>query len=220
MSNKELFLRYLLFTAGLFLEGVGIAFTKHSQLGVTPIASVPNVVSYLVPDISLGTLLFIWNCLMLLGQILILRRDFRRVQFLQIPVSFLFGWFTDIGLRIVSGVPVDIYPAKLLSLTAGIFLLALGVEVTVIAGVVLNAGEGFVKAVSDKTGKTFGSAKVFSDVSCVVSAVILSMILFHGRILGTREGTIISACCTGLVVKLYARIYAQFASAATKARLK
>ena len=33
------------------------------------------------------------------------------------------------------------------------------------------------------------------------SGVILSLFFFHGTIIGTREGTIITALCTGFVVK-------------------
>lgn len=98
------------------------------------------------------------------------------------------------------------YGSKLLMLVIGIFILAFGIELTVIANVVLNSGEALVKDISDKVKKPFGNVKVAFDISCVVAAVVLSLIFFHGKIIGTREGTIISACCTGFVVKLYAKM--------------
>ena len=52
-----------------------------------------------------------------------------------------------------------------------------------------------------KTGKNFGDLKVAFDVSCVAISVILSLFFFHGTIIGTREGTVITALCTGFVVK-------------------
>ena len=202
MTKKELLKRYLLFIAGLFFEGVGVAFTKHGELGVSPISSVANVMYSLIPSLSLGTWLLIWNCLLLVAQILIL-------QLLQIPLSVLFGVFTDIGMLMVSGIPVEVYGSKLLMLGIGIFILAFGIELTVIANVVLNSGEALVKDISDKVKKPFGNVKVAFDISCVVAAVMLSLIFFHGQIIGTREGTIISALCTGLVVKLYAKMIAK-----------
>ena len=43
MSKREVFKRYLLFIVGLFFSGIGVAFTKHGELGVSPISSVANV---------------------------------------------------------------------------------------------------------------------------------------------------------------------------------
>lgn len=82
MTKKELMKRYVLFIVGLFFEGVGVAFTKHGELGVSPISSVANVMNSLIPSLSLGTWLLIWNCLLLAAQILILRRDFQLIQLL------------------------------------------------------------------------------------------------------------------------------------------
>lgn len=63
-----------------------------------------------------------------------------------------------------------------------------------------------VKAVSDSTGFAFGNVKVATDITFVAVAVVLSLILFHGTIVGTREGTIITAVCTGFAVRLWARL--------------
>ena len=65
----------------------------------------------------------------------------------------------------------------------------------------MNSGEAIVKAMSDTLRKEFGYVKVAFDISCVTAAVILSLVIFDGQIVGAREGTIISACVTGLVVK-------------------
>ncbi len=82
----------------------------------------------------------------------------------------------------------------------------LGVSLSVSANVIMNSGEAFVKAISDTTNKNFGNVKIAFDVSCVVLALILSLLFFDFTIVGTREGTIISALCTGLVVKLFRKL--------------
>ena len=78
-----------------------------------------------------------------------------------------------------------------------------GIALSVIADVIMNSGEAFVKAISDKTDKNFGNIKIGFDVSCVIIAIVLSLLLFKGNIIGTREGTIISALLTGIVVKFF-----------------
>lgn len=201
LKKKELFRRYIVFIIGLFFAGIGVAFTKHSNLGVSPISSVANVMSLKYSVISLGTWLIIWNCVMIIAQIVILRKDFKMYQLLQIPLSFLFGWFTDLGMKCVSLIQLDNYFTKILMLIIGIIILAFGISLSVIADVIMNSGEALVKAVSEKSHLEFGYVKVGFDVFCVISAIILSMIFFDGKIIGTREGTIISALCTGIVIK-------------------
>lgn len=45
MSKKETAKRYVLFVISLFISALGVAFTKHGELGVSPISSVANVMS-------------------------------------------------------------------------------------------------------------------------------------------------------------------------------
>lgn len=201
MTKRELSKRYFLFILGLLFSGIGVAITKRGELGVSPISSVANVVSYKMQGFTLGTWLLIWNCVLLFGQILVLRSKFQMIQFLQIPLSVLFGWFTDFGLWIASYLPNSNYAIRLLLVIAGIVILAFGISLTVIANVVMNSGEAFVKAVSDQTGKTFGNVKIAFDVSCVVLAIILSLLFFDFKVIGTREGTILAALLTGTMVK-------------------
>ena len=65
-----------------------------------------------------------------------------------------------------------------------------------------SSGEAFVKAISDTIHVEFGNVKVGFDVTCVVLSLIISWILFEGDIVGTREGTLIAALCTGWIVKI------------------
>ncbi len=206
MNKKELIKKYILFIIGLFFAGVGIAFTKHGELGVSPISSVANIMSLKFSFFTMGIWLITWNCVLILGQVIILRKDFKIYQLLQIPLSFLFGYFTDIGMKIVSFIPVNSYFVKLLMLFIGIAVLAFGISLSVIANVIMNSGEAIVKAISDKTGFEFGNVKVVFDISCVAVSVVLSLIFFDMKILGTREGTVISAVLTGFAVKFFTKL--------------
>ena len=203
MNKKETTKRYILFIISLFFAALGVAFTKHGELGVTPISSVANVMSCKFDSLSLGTWLIIWNCILIIGQIVILRKEFQPIQFLQVPLSFLFGWFTDFGMWMVSFIPADTYPVRMLMVLIGIVILGFGVSLSVIANVIMNSGEAFVKAVSDKLHMNFGNVKIGFDILCVVTALILSLIFFNFKIIGTREGTIISALMTGVTVKFF-----------------
>lgn len=203
--NKDTIQRYALFVIGLFFSDLGVAITKKGELGVSPISSAANVMSIRFPQLSLGYWLIIWNCVLILGQILLLRKKFQWIQLLQIPLSFLFGWFTDFGVWLVSFFTPANYPAKLILVIVGTIVLGFGISLAVIANVILNSGEAFVKALSDTIHKEFGNVKVVFDITCVIVAVLLSFLFFH-TLKGTQEGTILAAVCTGFVVKFFNRL--------------
>ena len=203
MTKKETIKRYLLFIICLFFMGLGVALTKHGELGVSPISSVANVVSLKFTFFSFGTWLTVSNCALLLGQIVLLRKNFKLIQLLQIPLSFLFGYFTDFGLWLVGRIPNDKYWVQLLLVISGIVVLGFGITLGVIANVILNSGEAFVKALADVTKKDFANTKILFDISWVLLSIVLSLIFFKGQLYGTREGTIISALLVGVTVKLF-----------------
>lgn len=205
MSEKELAKRYTLFIISLFFSALGVAITKKGELGVSPISSVANVLSLKFTAFSLGNWLIIWNCILIAGQVLLLRTKFRFIQLLQLPLSILFGYFTDFGMYLVSFFPVDSYLERFSMIVMGTIVLGFGIALSVIANVVMNSGEAFVKAVSDTIHKEFGNVKIVFDISCVVIAVVLSLVCFQHTIVGTREGTLIAAFCTGFVVKFFCK---------------
>lgn len=206
MSRRELLKRYGLFIISLFISALGVAVTKRGELGVSPISSAANVMSMRFPALSLGSWLIIWNCILIAGQIALLRRNFKLIQLLQIPLSFLFGWFTDIGMCIARLFPVSGYISRLVAVVCGTAILGFGISLSVAANVIMNSGEAFVKAVSDVSGKEFGNVKIIFDISNVTFAAVLSLALFDFKIVGLREGTVIAALFTGVCVKFFTKL--------------
>jgi len=202
-TGKEIAKRYALFVLSLLVMAIGVAVTKKGDMGVSPISSTANVMSMKFTALSLGNWLIIWNCVLIVGQIAVLRRKFQLIQMLQLPLSFLFGYFTDFAMWLVSPIHVEAYPLRLAMVLLGTVILGAGVTMSVIANVIMNSGEAFVKAISDTWHKEFGNVKLVFDICCVVLAVVLSLILFNFTIVGAREGTVIAALCTGWVVKFF-----------------
>lgn len=202
MRKRETVKRYILLTVALFFIGLGIAFTKHGDIGISPVSSVANVISSKYTFLSFGMWLTVTYAGLLFGQFLLLRRKFKPVYLLQLPMSFLTGYFTDFGLFIAGFFSNDSYISKILLVLLGSGILAFGIALSVCADVILNAGEAFVKALADTTNKRFGDTKVVFDICWVALAVILSLLFFHGKVVGVREGTVISALLVGTIVKL------------------
>lgn len=206
MQKKEMVKRYVLCVVSLFVLSFGVAFTKVGDLGVSPISSVANVLSIGFPQLSIGNWLIITNCIMILAQVLMLRRNFKLYQLLQIPVSLLFGYFTDFGVWVISFALPQNYFMQLAYAAIGDVILGIGISLSVTANVIMNSAEATVVAITDVTKKDFGTVKVIFDLSCVALSVVLSL-LFCGKIIGVREGTLLCACCTGLVVKLCNKLF-------------
>lgn len=205
MISKEKVIRYLYMVIGVFFVGLGIAIAKHSNLGISPVSSVANVFSIKYPIFTVGTWVMLWNCFMLLIQIVILKKDFKLIQLLQFPLSLLLGVFTDINLAWVSLIPAQMYVVRVLLVLCGSMVLATGVIFMLVSDTVMNVGEALVNVISQKLNKNFGTVKVVFDISCVTLSIILSFIFF-GKLMGTREGTIITACLTGTNVKLLSKV--------------
>lgn len=201
MTNKELIKRYIFFIIGLFINALGVSFITKARLGTSPISSVPYTLSMGFP-FTMGQFTFLLNMLLILGQIIFLRKNFQKVQLLQIPVSFLFSFFIDLTMSELSFLAPTIYSEKVLFLILGCIILGFGISMEVIADVVMLSGEAFVQAISSTMKKEFGITKIAFDATLTISACIISLILFH-KVTGVREGTIVAALIVGLVAKFF-----------------
>lgn len=201
MSLKETIKRYAVNTVGIFIMTFAIRLTVSSGLGTTPLSTIPNVFSLRFPQISFGMFTFAWNMVMLAAQIIVLRKNFKLIQLMQIPLTFVFSAFLDINERLLAWFKPDDLTAKMIAVAAGCVLMGVSVEMTVSADVVMNTGEAVVKAFCDTFGWKFGFAKIGFDVLYVFSGLVLSLIMF-GCINGVGIGTVILAVTTGLFVNL------------------
>ncbi len=194
---------YILVIVGSFFMGLGIALTKCAGLGLSTISSVPNVISIKFDFFTLGTWSAIWNMVMILAQIILLGRKFKPIEFLQIPVSVIFGWFTDFGVWAFSHIPANFYIVKLFMTVFGVAVLAFGISIMVVTNKVMNPGEGIVKVVAEKLNRDFSNTKIVADILFVTLALVLSLIFFDFKIVGIREGTVIAMFGTGLFIKFF-----------------
>lgn len=165
---KHIPARVLLLCAGLIIMAFGVAFSVKAGLGTSPISSVPYVTS-VISGLSVGATTIIMNCIFVLIQIAILRRDYQWFQLLQIPAAVLFGVMIDVGEWAIRGIPCSGYLAQWILCIIGILLIAFGVSVEVMAGLITTAGEGIVLAICQVLPVKFGNMKVAFDVTLVAS---------------------------------------------------
>ena len=205
MNKKEIFIRYVIFILGLFINSLGVALITKANLGTSPISSIPFTLSLsFTPTIGQFTIFF--SLLLILIQIVLERKKYQPIQLLQIPVSVAFGYFIDFSMDyIFFWVNPQNYIQAIIYLLIGCLILGFGVYMEVFANVVMLPGEGTVKSITKTFGTNFGTTKVAMDVSMSVIALIFSLIMTH-QIQGVREGTIIAALLVGFISRFFSRI--------------
>lgn len=152
---KEKIIRYSWFVIGIVINSFGIAFITKSALGTSQISSIPYVMSLQFDKIRFGMWTFILNMLFIVGQIVLLRKEFHPVQFLQIPANVVFSWLIDVSMKVLGNFQPGKLWIKLPCLIAGCFLLALGIAIEVAPGVITVPGEGIVRVIAKVSGKRF-----------------------------------------------------------------
>ena len=184
------------------IQSAGIALVVKSLLGTSPISSLPYVLSLISP-FTFGQTTFAVNMVFVVFELLMLRRNFPAVFWLQIPVTIVFGLCIDFFMALFTIVP-EAYPLKIALCIIGTALVALGVAGQGVADVLMLAGEGAVYTFAHQFHIDFGKVKVGNDISLVILAAIVS-VLTMGTIEGIREGTLISALLTGIIARFYLR---------------
>jgi len=204
MNRKSLFKRYLCLLLGLLIISFGVAFSIKANLGTSPVSSVPYVVSQLTP-LTVGNVTILLHSLLILIQLLLLRRRFTLLHLLQLPAAIVFGYMTDFAIWATAGLNPVGYGQQLLCCAVGVVLVGLGVSLEFTANVLMLAAEGMSKTLSVVTGCKPGNAKVAVDSALVATAVVLSLVFLH-RLSGVREGTVAAALLVGTLSKFFTRV--------------
>ena len=204
INRSEFTKKYLLFALGLFINAIGVVFVTKANLGTSPNASIPYVLSLQLP-LTIGQFTILLNLLLIGLQFFITRRQFPLVQLLQIPVSIAFGYLIDFCMDyLFFWIAPETYIAKMAFLLVGCVILAFSVFLEFTADVIVLPGEGLTNAINAVTGWEKGTVKVAIDAAMSLTALAFALYFFHGFI-GVREGTIIAAVLVGVVSKLFDR---------------
>ncbi|STY69974.1 Uncharacterized BCR, YitT family COG1284 [Megamonas hypermegale] len=193
--------RYGIFLIGLTFMSLGIVLIIKSALGTSPISSVPYVLSLALP-FTVGQFNFVFSSLMFILQPIILRNKFEWVQILQVPMTFIFCAFIDLFMYIFAWLHPQAYYQHIFVLLIGCICMGIGVTCQLLGRVVMLPGEGLVNAIATRWKLDFGKIKVIFDWSLVAMAAVISLYYF-GTIEGIREGTLVSAFATGMLVKFF-----------------
>ena len=118
--------RLFLYLVGMLLVAVGVAWSIRSGLGISPVTSLPYVLS-LVSGLDLAVAVVLVYLVFVGIQFLLEPKAFRAYHLLEVVVAVLFGAFTDISKWMINQIPLPElnYLVRLLLLAVSMVLIAI-----------------------------------------------------------------------------------------------
>jgi uncharacterized membrane protein YczE len=184
---------------GFFIMTAGIAISVKSNLGVSPVSSIPYTMTRCW-GIEMGKATILFHCVLVLLQVILLRKNFKLKSLLQIPVGIVFGYFTTFCNYLMTFVPTpQNYIIRIGMMLISVVLIALGIFFYLPTNMVPLAGEGAMQAISEVSGIAFSKVKIAFDTSMVTVSLLTCLIILHS--LGSvGVGTIVAAVLVGTVL--------------------
>lgn len=203
MQDQRLVRRSIVYVLGYFVMAMGVAFSINANLGITPVTSLPFVISLILGRSPGMVIIITFGCLILL-QIILLRKNFKWINLTQIIPAALFGYFVDLSILLLGDFMIPTYAGQLVMLAISIILVALSIILVLDANFAnlpaMNLALAVTKMAPDH--KYFGKfhiVKMMTDTTIVTIAISLSFI-FLGGLVGIREGTVITALLVGQII--------------------
>jgi uncharacterized membrane protein YczE len=200
--------QHILLVLSLFVMTFGVALCVRSNLGCSVISTIPFVMSQageagMVPALTIGEYTYLMNALLVVLQILVLRKQFELVQLFQLIIGFFFGYLLDLNMAVTSVFDYSSIWTQIVAQLAGCTILALGIAFEIRCGSVTMPGEGITVAISRVSKLPFPKAKIYVDSTLVIAAVALSF-LFFGHWLWNVVGlaTLFAMVYVGFAVKV------------------
>lgn len=192
--------RLVLYFGGFFIMTLGIAISVKSDLGVSPVSSIPYTITC-VFGIEMGKATILFHIGLVLLQILVLRKAFQAKNLLQVVVGVIFGYFTTFCNYLMTFLPD---PHNLLvrlgMMLISVFLIAFGIFLYVPTDIMPLAGEGAMLAISQVSGVAFSTIKIIFDCSMVTVSLVTCLVMLHA--LGSvGVGTVVAAVLVGVALK-------------------
>lgn len=210
INNKIIILntlrRLVILIFGILICSLGMALLIKANLGQSTLTAFSYNLG-LAMKIKVGTIVGFLNYLCFFGQIVLLKKKFKKIQILQLPMTFLFSNLINLyiyTMPYISTMIIKNYGLKLIVLGTGTVFIAYGVILMVIADLIILPFEAFAKELSIKCNIKFGTLRRYMDISLVLLSLLV-IIIYKLPNTSIREGTIIYTYFSGLLMNYFLR---------------
>lgn len=201
--------QHILLLLSMFFMTFGVALCVRSNLGSGVISSIPMAFSLAgeagkAPGLTIGGYTNIMNVILVVAQILVLRRRFEPIQLFQLLIGFVFGFLLDVNVWLTSFFSTyQALPSQIIVQLLGATILGCAVATEIRCGSVTMPGEGIQVAIAKVSGRPFPTVKIIVDTTLVILAVISGFYFFGSWPLTVvGPGTLFAMFYVGYVVKL------------------
>jgi uncharacterized protein len=194
-----LFVKKSLFTAFfIMIAATGVAFGLKAAVGVGAWDAFSQATS-MVTGIKVGTFSMMMNLSCVLVQLVILKKDFKLLSFLQIFMAILLGIFVNLVFyEVLANITIDSYLINMLIYIVSLIIIIMAVALIMSINFLSFPLEAACMAVASKTKLKFGTIRQLVDVFAIIGALIIA-VSFQNPI-PVREGTVIGMLMFGPMI--------------------
>lgn len=201
--------RLFTYNLGFFLLCIGVVFSSHCNIGVSPVGSIPLSISK-TWHIDLGFCSSLVMLCYIAITMIILGRKYKFINFFQFIPAILEGIFIFFEERLlidVIGIPStpETYLGCLLYMLISLPFIGFGVFLIIRSRLLNLPADAVFVAIHQKWGLKISTSKIIFDYSATIIATIIFLIFNIDDIGQIREGTIISAFAVGKIIGFIAK---------------
>ena len=189
--------RIPVYLTGIMIMAFGITLLNKSDLGTTPLSSIPYVLSKILAGktiLTFGSLTLLFHTLCILFQIGVWKKVTLKMV-LQLPLAVIFSALLDLFMAWIQ-IPNPSILLRVILCALGVTLSALGIVIIVNMDLMLPAPDAFPRALSAKTGVELYKVKIAGDVTWVVITSVISLIYLYLSGV-TSHSMLLADCFTG-----------------------
>ena len=189
MNKKKSYLArklVILITANI-LATAGIGMILRADIGVSPFDAFNKSLGDFL-GVTVGTVMIAMNLSFFVLQRLVRGRDFPKIEWLQIPVTFLFGAMVDFFYYVVFRTMPDSYMGQWGLCLVGVVVLVFHIGMIMSMRLITTPLEGLCQALSDHVPLRFAHLRLIADILLVGAMIVLIQLGAENNI---REGTVV-----------------------------
>ncbi|MCC5894413.1 MAG: hypothetical protein JJU16_03055 [Alkalibacterium sp.] len=180
---------YALLSISSAVIALAISLMLKASVGVGAFDAFTQSVS-LMAGIRIGTVAMTVNLLCVLGQLILLKKDFGFNRLLQIPMSILVGMLVNFFYYDLLGTAqIDNYVTALIIFFISMVTVAFSVSMIMTLNLITPPIESFCMALTKSVPLKFATIRQLVDIFCILVSVIITFTF--GFTLPVREGTVI-----------------------------
>lgn len=186
---------------GTLLIYAAVAFAMKAGIGVMPVDAAIVTIANAI-GMKVGTFAMLFHGSFFVGQVLIEKKNFRKIECLQLLTVTMGGSVLNFFLYTVLGnVTFTSYPVRLIVSLLAFATIGFGCIMVLETRLIRTSMEGFLQLIADRMGTTLGKLRQKVDIGLVLLSVILTLTLHLEWQL--REGTIIAMVIFGPIMDFW-----------------